>query len=209
MLRLGGVTHYGCLLGCPRRNQDEKPRGLLGKHYKRYEQYQQGLGQAVSSVANVLASDEGLLRALAPQPEARPESSPDETEDSAAKPVDGKAIAKSILDRVSGKQSISPDMFIVFSTRSLLWSDPRTALDENGLRELEPVARIRSGQAFFNKVLIIKGEALQIAGVPIRDAKGDLIGGLILGVKVERYMKQYQVQSDKRERMQHQLSLVH
>ncbi|MBL4632546.1 MAG: HAMP domain-containing protein, partial [Kofleriaceae bacterium] len=98
---------------------------------------------------------------------------------------------------------------IVFSTRSLLWSDPRTAMDENGLRELEPVARIRSGQAFFNKVLIINGEALQIAGVPIRDAKGDLVGGLILGVKVERYMKQYQVQSDKRERMQHQLSLVH
>lgn len=187
-----------------------KSRGdYLAKHFKRYEQYQAGLGQAVSSVANVLASDSDLIRALSTSPPTKvPDAEsgvPSETVASIA-PQD---VAKSIYSRISGKQSIAPDMFVVFSKNELVWSAPKMAITADELQELEPVARIRGGQAFFNKVLILRGQALQIAGLPIRDLSGDLIGGLIVGVHVERYMKQYQVQSDKRKRMQHQLSMVY
>jgi methyl-accepting chemotaxis protein len=78
------------------------------------------------------------------------------------------------------------------------------------MRELEAVARVRTGSAFFNKVLIHRGEALQIAGVPVRAENGDeVVGGIIVGVKLHRYMKDYKEQSDDKEKMQYRLALVH
>ncbi len=179
-----------------------KSRGdYLAKHYNRYEQYQEGLGQAVSSVAAMMASDAQLIKALSPPvSQAEPDVVP--------RP-DPIASAQHLFQRVSGKNAVRPDMFVVFSHSQLVWSNPASKLSADDVEELEPVARVRSGQAFFNKVLIFENRAMQIAGVPLRNGGGMVIGGILVGVDVTRYMKQYQQQSDKRVPMQHQLSMVH
>lgn len=190
-----------------RANTGMNSRGAyLQKHFKRYQQYQEGLGQAVSSVAGMIATDPGLISALSPK---TPLSPTELSTTSPTSPTSAATISQEIFDRVSGKNGVRPTMLLIFSTSSLVWGNPGAELDGEDIEELEPVARVRGGQAFYNKVLILKGRAIQLAGVPIRNEAGALLGGILLGVDLTRYMKQYQLQSDKREKMQHQLTLVH
>jgi methyl-accepting chemotaxis protein len=184
-----------------------KSRGdYLAKHFKRYEQYQEGLGQAVSSVASMMATDNQLIAALTPT-----SSPPSETPEGAkvATVEDPKTLAEGLFQRVSGKNAVRPDLFVVFDSSKMIWSNPASKLGPEDIEELEPVARVRSGQAFYNKVLITGDHAVQLAGVPMRSSSGAVVGGILVGVDVTRYMKQYQEQSDTKEIMQHQLSMVY
>ena len=183
-----------------------KSRGdYLAKHFKRYEQYQEGLGQAVSSVATIMATDGQLIAALSP---TSPTPAPI-TGEAASSPSDPQALAEGLFQRVSGKNAVRPDLFVVFDSSKLIWSNPASKLGAEDIEELEPVARVRSGQAFYNKVLITGEHAVQLAGVPMRSESGAIVGGILVGVDVTRYMKQYQEQSDTKVAMQHQLSMVH
>ncbi len=195
-----------------------KSRGdYLAKHFKRYDQYQQGLGQAVSSVAGMMAMYGPLIDAMAPGPTSDSGTKPggdDGDGTSAAPPASPSTaspaeIAEQLFKQVSGKNALRPDLFMVFDHSKLIWSNPKSKYDKEDVEELEPVVRVRSGQAFYNRVLIGNGSAVQIAGIPIRDARGAVIGGVLLGVNVSRYMKQYQAQSDARANMQHRLTMVH
>jgi len=175
-----------------------KSRGnYLEKHFKRYEEYQEGVGRAVSSVADVLASDMRLRQALTGGGEGN-----------------AAAIAQQMYEQVSGKNGVRPDLFVVFDQQGLVWAPPESPIDADDLRELEPVGRVRQGTAFFNKVLIHHGRALQLAGVPI-PAAGEkrVVGGLLVGVDMTRYMEEYRDQSDDKPKegkpdMRHRLVLV-
>lgn len=185
-----------------------KSRGdYLAKHFKRYEQYQEGLGQAVSSVASMMATDGQLIAALTPT--SVPPSDTPEGAVLVSKPGDAKALAEGLFQRVSGKNAVRPDLFVVFDTSKMIWSNPASKLGPEDIEELEPVARVRSGQAFYNKVLITGEHAVQLAGVPMRSSSGAVVGGILVGVDVTRYMQQYQAQSDTKVAMQHQLSMVY
>ena len=185
-----------------------KSRGdYLAKHFKRYEQYQEGLGQAVSSVASMMATDGQLIAALTPT--SVPPSEPPEGVVPISRPGDPRELAEGLFQRVSGKNAVRPDLFVVFDTSKMIWSNPASKLGPEDIEELEPVARVRSGQAFYNKVLITGEHAVQLAGVPMRSSSGAVVGGILVGVDVTRYMQQYQVQSDTKEIMQHQLSMVY
>src|SRR6185503_19205422 len=147
-----------------------KSRGnYLEKHFKRYEEYQEGVGRAVSSVADVLASDMRLRQALTGEGGG------------------AAAIAQQMYEQVSGKNGVRPELFVVFDQQGLVWAPPESPIDADDLRELEPVGRVRQGTAFFNKVLIHHGHALQLAGVPI-PAAGEkrVVGGLLIGVDMTR-----------------------
>jgi methyl-accepting chemotaxis protein len=177
-----------------------KSRGnYLAKHFKRYQNYQAGLGQAVSSVADVLASDLTLRNAITGGGE------PGEVGDTP------QAIAKSMFDRISGKSSLRPDLFVVFdSNRGLLYSPPKSIVGEEDLRTLEPVSRVVKGDTFFNKMLVHEKSAFQLAGVPIKAPDGNtVVGGLLIGVDVTRYFADYKAQSDDKEAMQHRLTLAY
>jgi methyl-accepting chemotaxis protein len=173
----------------------------LDKHFKRYQEYQEGLGKAVSSVAEVLAADRNLRRALAGGGTA------DET---AGAGESAAAVAEAMYEQLSGKNAIRPDLFLVIDDRELVWSPPNSPVPAADVRELEPVARVRQGTAFFNKVLVHNGHAVQLAGVPIlHPSDKRVVGGLLIGIAVERYMDDYRVQSDDKEKMQHRLVLLH
>ncbi len=181
-----------------------KSRGYyLEKHFKRYLNYQAGLGRAVASAADREAADPTLRRALAEPPV----SATDSTADYPA--------ATDILERAfkiySDKNGIQPDVMLVFDDKyRMVWSSPDSPIHSGELRELLAVNRIHDGMAFFNKVLIVHERAIQIAGVPIRNMVDDsVVGGILMGVYLERYMFQYKEQSDSKEIMQHRLVLVH
>ncbi len=190
-----------------------KSRGdYLAKHFKRYEQYQEGLGQAVSSVAAMVANDSRLIASLTPPGAGSTRTTvPGETvaPNTALPKATARTMAETLYGRMSGKNAVRPDMFILFSASALVWSNPEAGLGAEDIEELEPVARVRSGQAFYNKVLITNGRAVQVAGVPIRSTAGAVVGGILVGVDVTRYMQQYKEQSDAKEVMQHRLSMVH
>ncbi len=181
-----------------------KSRGnYLEKHFKRYLNYQDGLGRAVSSVTDREANEPELRRALTPHADA-----------------DGKTIidrqhAAELIGNVfkilSDKNSLQPDVMVLFDKNGgLIWASPDSPIQSSDLRELEAVARVRTGSAFFNKVLIHRGVALQIAGVPIRAVgSDDVVGGIITGVRLVRYMQDYKEQSDEKEIMRHRLVLTH
>lgn len=182
-----------------------KSRGdYLAKHFKRYVEYQAGLGEAVSSVASMMASDSELARALSSR-----DPEPVDGESPAASESDPQTVAERLFERVSGKSGVQPDLLVVFDTRRLVWASPAASLDSEDIEGLEPVARVRAGQAFFNKVLVLPDRAVQIAGVPVRDRAGQVVGGLLLGVDITRYFEQFKEQSDKNPVMQYRLVLVH
>ena len=202
---LAGLLIYGGYRVVHNKTKMKSRGDYLAKHFNRYENYQNGLGRAVSSAADREANDPTLRRAMTPQPPAA-----DGTVPTSAGPS-----ASSIVERAfevhSGKNGIRPDLMMLFDKNGkMLWSSPDSVIKSNDLRELEAIARIRTGSAFFNKAFIHGGRAMQIAGVPVRAAGGDdVVGGIVVGVYLERYMLDYKQQSDRKEKMQHRLTLVH
>jgi len=212
----------------------------LEKHFNRYLNYQAGLGRAVSSVAEVLAADPKLRAALLPKTRKRPGTkpgdattapdgnTPDGNKDTTT-PADAKkqpakkkkrltgndprvaAVVDNLYNVMRSKNGLRPDMVIIFDrAKRVRWASKGALIKAEDLRELEAVARVVGGSAYFNKVLIHRHKAIQISGVPIMSANGEsVVGGVLMGVNVERYMQQYKTQSDRRETMQHRLTLVH
>src|SRR6186713_7033 len=149
----------------------------LEKHFKRYLEYQAGLGRAVSSVADLIAADPRLRQGLANPGGATG------TPEAATGPA---AAAQQMFEQISGKNGIRPDLMLVFDQQGLVYASPDSPIGAGDLRELEPVNKVRQGVAFFNKILIHQGTVVQLAGVPIT-APGEkrVVGGLIIGVDVE------------------------
>ncbi len=187
-----------------------KSRGnYLEKHFRRYENYQAGLGSALSTVADLVASTPALRSAMDEKPEVPP--APDGSATAAPTRADATTIAAHIFEVLSRKNGARPDLMLLFDKNGrLVWAPPKSPVNAEDMRELEAVARVANGTAFFNEVLIHNGRAIQLTGVPIRSTDDQrIVGGLLLGVRLERYMLDYKEQSDSREKMKHRLSLVY
>ncbi len=174
----------------------------LEKHFDRYVKYQQGLGRGAASVAEVLAHDDRLRQALAGGAEPL---------DAAGVPARGQAaeLAESMFEQLSGKNALQPGLFLVFDGQDLVWAPQDSPVSAAELRDLEPVARVRQGRSFADQVLIHEGKAIQLAGAPIH-APGSrrVIGGILLGIPVERYMQEYREQSDSQAELQYRMVLL-
>ncbi|WP_428263631.1 methyl-accepting chemotaxis protein, partial [Haliangium sp.] len=121
--------------------------------------------------------------------------------------------------------SLEPDFLILFDrTGRPLWTSPASPVEAAEVSELGPTFRVRNGERFHNRVFVHRGRGYQLIGVPIRGVdvadpaaasaveeardRGDVVGGLLLGTDLTRYMQQYKLQSDDREQMQHRLALI-
>ncbi|HYU15491.1 MAG TPA: hypothetical protein VEL05_05450, partial [Candidatus Acidoferrum sp.] len=188
---------------------------VIERHFERYSKYQEGLGRAAASVAEVLARDPRLGQALAGGPPRDPPGR--EADGLPAGPPQGPAsgapaaaVAEAMFEQISGKAALRPELFLVFDDHDLVWASPESAIGAADLRELEPVARVRQGGAFFDQTFIHGDRALQLTGVAVR-APGEkrVVGGLLLGIPIERYMDEYRELTDSRKEMQHRMVLVH
>jgi methyl-accepting chemotaxis protein len=206
---LASLLIVGGLLVVQSESRTTQRAYYLEKHFERYVKYQEGLGRAAASVAAILATDERLRQAMAGAGEAAgaapdaPAAPPVARERAAAR------LAEAMFQQTAGKNGLRPGLFLLFDQQDLVWASPDSPIDEGDLRELEPVARVRQGRSFFNQVLIHEGQAIQVTGVPIQ-APGEkrVVGGLILGIPIERYMQEYREQSDNERELQHQLVLL-
>jgi methyl-accepting chemotaxis protein len=204
-----------------RYRESKSGRGrYLDAYLKRYLDYQDGMGQALAAVADIIAADATLRVSLSPSTAASqavtsmmggaPAESPAtaEVDEGARKRAAGRAA--DIHAVISGRNSIRPSLFILFDRIGrpvyLPEGSPVVAAD---LRELEAVARVRAGNAFFNKLMLHAGHVYQVAGVPVHAWGGDeVVGGVLIGVPIERHFEAFKRQSDELEKDQLRLSLV-
>lgn len=206
-LTLAGLLIYGGYRVALSESKFDDRGPYLDKHFQRYLNYQDGLGRAVSSVADREAHEPELRKALVPRPGP---PGPDGVVQTTIDRAKAAEILDEVFDALSGENSLQPDLMVVFDKNgSLVWASPNSIVKAKDLRELEAVARVRTGSAFFNKILIHAGRAMQIAGVPVKAPRSDeVVGGILVGVGLERYMEEYKEQSDKKDVMQHRLVLV-
>jgi methyl-accepting chemotaxis protein len=193
-LILVGLLLAGSYVIAKRREKDVSAKGqYLEKHIKRYVEYQQGLGAAVHAVATVLADQDGLRAAL--EDPARLQATP---------------IATRMYDGLMAKYAIRPDVFIVVDAdgRPVFLSE-KSPIEAGDLTELEAVSRLRRGETYHDEIIVQGGKVLQAAGTPVRGLVGKgVVGGILVGVYVERYYADFMKQSDDRPKMQYRLSLV-
>lgn len=200
-----------------------KSRGnYLSKHFKRYIRYQEGLGRALVSVTDLISNSGELRRAMAGLEPDAAAGGDDDT--GTATPADlqaardtAKALAVQAFSVLSSKYSVQPDLMLIFDDQGgHVWSTIK--VDDNTwgsfapeeLGEMKAVDWIRSGSYALDQILIHDGRAYQIAGVPLRRTGGKrILGGLIVGTALDRYMIDYMQQSDARKHMQHRLVLLH
>ena len=215
LLIAGGaiVVHY--------QTRMESRGNYLVKHFKRYLEYQEGLGSAVASVADLIAH-EPLLRSSLTTLAANPDAVEPEAQ------VVG--VAARAFELLSRKDNIRPSFLLVFDhTGRIIWVSPGP-IEAADTSEMDVVFRVRTGSRYHNKVMIHDRRAYQVIGTPIRAAstppgatgegatagtsaaglgdRGEIVGGLLVGVDLTRYMQQYKEQSDAREIMQHRLTLI-
>jgi methyl-accepting chemotaxis protein len=164
--------------------------------YARYRAYQETVGQAAATVARVLGEDPELRAALAP---GAPEGS-------------GKAaqeIAERMWKALSHKNSLRPDVLVVFDANfQPVFLSPDSPIRAGDLRELEAVSRVQRGGSYFNELLVHGERALQVNAAPIAGPDGATVGGVVIGVNLERYFGDHMRASSKDEARQHRMLLV-
>ena len=194
-----------------RQSQLEGRGRYLEVYLKRYENYQEGLGQAVYSVTEILAGDATLRAMLSPN--AQPAASRilaatgKEAETAADRAA---ARGREMYQALTTKNALHPSLFLVFDKEARpIFVPEDSPVKAEDLHELEAVARIRAGNSFANKLVRVDGRVFQAAGVPIRDwGKSETVGGVVVGVPIERYFEAFKQQSDDLEKDQLRLTLV-
>lgn len=191
---LAAILIVGGLLVVQKETRTHAPNFYLAKHLRRYLAYVDGVGRAQSSVAELVAQDPRLERALAP---------------TAAAPEPAAEVATDLYQRLSDKGGIEPDLFLVFDQSGLVWRSPSSVIDAGDLKDLEVISRVRGGTSVFHKILVHGGRAVLLSAVPITaPGRTQPIGGLLVGTYLDRSMKEYKESSDDTPRTQHRLALV-
>jgi methyl-accepting chemotaxis protein len=164
----------------------------LSRHYKRYLAYQEAWGRTIQAALEVVADDEALREAIeASQAEAATRA------------------ASAVNDVLSRKDSIRPDVFLVFDAEGkVVFVTEKSPIEATDLTSLEAVARVRvDGDHYHDDLLLQSGRLLQITAVPLRHGKG-VLGGVLIGVYVDRYYADYAELSDDLPTRQHKMTFV-
>jgi methyl-accepting chemotaxis protein len=158
-----------------------KSRGnYLQKQARRLQGYMDRAGRGMTGTIEILANDDEVQHGMAADPTA------------------AAAHAKEAFDSMQGKNGVDPDLFLVFtSANKIVFAAPNTPLKESDLTELAAAERVRAGTVFAHRLQLIGGVPYQISGAPIRDAKSDVVlGGMLVGVRIQRYFDEFAEQSD-------------
>jgi methyl-accepting chemotaxis protein len=188
----------------------------LDQHYKRFQGYVTGLGRALEGTAQILAdSDEivdPLIAAAAPSADATPGAGaagieqPAPRTANAAHKMGGPAFMFKLL---GDKNGLRPDLMVVVTADGrLLWASPGSGIEQDDVGQMDALSVVRAGGSFASKVLIHDGRAFEVSGVAIRTDAGTLVGGIVLGVNLDRYMKEFEDQSSDEPNKQDKLVLV-
>ena len=177
-LVLAGLLVFGGTWLVRTKSQFQNRGNFLLKQLKRYEFYQERVGRALTGTTELLAADPTLGNALANQGELP-------------------RVADSLFQRLSSKNALQPDAMIVFDAAGRqLWAPKGSAIDPKSVPELAAVEKARSGSVFAHRVQVADQQAYQMSALPIRGPDDQVLGGLLLGVKLQRLVTEYADQTD-------------
>ena len=182
---------FSCLLLCAllivggtwlvrSKSQFQNRGNFLLKQFKRYEFYQERVGRAMTGIVELLAADPALVEAMAP---------------------DGRGmldlVGESMYERLSSKNGTQPDVMVVFDPQGQqLWAPKDSPIDPKTVPNIAAVEKARSGSAFAHRIQIVDGAAFQMTALPIRGGNDQLLGGIALGVRLQRLFTEYAEQTD-------------
>lgn len=167
-----------------------KSRGnYLQKQDRRLDGYMTRIGRDMTGITELIASTETLRSAMA---------SPQSIGIVEAKAPDAPALARRMYEALNSKYGIKPDAFAVFTVgHKLVFSAPEAVITEDVIDELAPVERVRSGGVFSHRFLLLNGEPFQVSAAPVRAPGADtVVGGVLIGVRMQRYFEEFAEQSD-------------
>ena len=193
----------------------------LAKFVRRLDGYVQRIGGGLTGTLTLLAADEELRRALdgiaaggAPPPTEAPRA-PGAVPASGAAPVQEATAAvaeyaKATHDALNDKYGPRPDVFGIFTAdKKLVWAPAGGALDAKDLSDLAAVEKAVAGNVFAHRVQMLDGIPYQMSAVPVRSMKGGrVVGGMLIGVKLERYFEEWSAQTDEDEKMRFRPTLI-
>ena len=184
----------------------------LAKHLRRYHGYADRVGKAMTGTLEILTTDQRLVAALSrPEAEAPPAGGPDPA--APAAPVaapDARALGEEMYARVTSNYGLKPDLFVVFTAGgALVWTPSGSPLSGDDLAELAAVEKARAGNVFAHRVQLVDDVAYQVSALPVRLGKERVVGGVLMGVKLQRYFSEYAEQSDDNREMEMRVTLVH
>jgi len=168
-----------------------KSRGnYLAQAERRLHGYVERVGRGMTGTVELLAADNEIREGLAKG--------------------DDIPHAKAAFDALSGKNGVQPDLFVVFTAANhLVWAPPGSPMSERDLPDLAAVEKVRTGSVFPHRIQVVNGVPYQVSAAPIRAMTGDtVLGGMLLGVKLERYYTEWSEQSDDRPELRFRPSLI-
>lgn len=197
-LLLAGLLLFGSALVFKQKSQLANRGNFLAKHLRRYEFYQERVGRGMTGTVELIAADPALRAALAPPP------SPD------APPADIAGVAKGLFDRLSSKNSVQPDVFLVVNAGGkLLWASPGSGVDASAAGSIAALEKARGGTLFAHRIQVIDTSAYQMTALPVRAPGSDtVVGAIAVGVKLQRMVIEYADQTDDNADLRYRPTLV-
>src|SRR5262249_53885687 len=118
--------------------------------------------------------------------------------------------AREMYQSLTAKNALHPALFLVFDRDAKPIIVPEDSpVKSDDLAALDAVSCLRAGNTYANKPLVEACHVYQIAGVPVREwGRSDAVGGVIIGIPIERYFDAFKTQSDDVEKNQLRMSLV-
>jgi methyl-accepting chemotaxis protein len=209
-LLLAGLLIFGGTLIVKSRSQFQNRGNFLVKHLKRYEFFQEKIGRALTGTVEIIAANPVLRAAVASTPATNPATIPPPSSGVPAPATELRTIASTIYEQLSSKNGIQPDLMLVFDPNGrLLWAPKGSPIDPKNMSAIAAVEKARSGSVFAHRIQVIDTTPYQTTALPIRALDGDqVIGGILIGVKLQRMMIEYADQTDDQPDLRYRPTLI-
>jgi methyl-accepting chemotaxis protein len=165
----------------------------LQRQERRLEGYTDRVGRDMTAALELVVSDDELRTAMG----RVADTSPAQAAAAAAGSESAIQYATKMSDVLASRNGIKPDLFALFTTTNrLTFVAPAKALDEQALATIAAVEKARGGSAFAHRVQLIDGVPYQMSALPIRDDRDQVVGGMLIGVTLQRLFEEFAEQSD-------------
>ncbi|MFN0253302.1 MAG: methyl-accepting chemotaxis protein [Kofleriaceae bacterium] len=194
---------------------------FLVKHLRRYTFYQEKAGKGLTGIVELVVANPALRAALAvavapptaegplptPQPTPPPPAPVTPAAPRTSASGDVATIGKEILDRLSSKNSIQPDLFAITDAKGkLLFTSPGAKFDP---ALVAGVDKARAGTPFPHRLQLIDGVGYQATVLPIQSPTDDrIVGTVLVAVKLQRMFDEYAEQTDDKPELRYRPTLV-
>ncbi|MFO0588026.1 MAG: methyl-accepting chemotaxis protein [Polyangiaceae bacterium] len=160
---------------------------FLQKHLRRFIGYQDRAGRGLTGALEILAEDPRMRGVLSGQADS-----------DKAGPPSASSLGEGVFGKLSSKNNVQPDFLVIFTLKNkLVWASAGSPVHADDLPDLAAVDRVRAGNVFPHRLVMLDSVPYQMSAVPVRAADGgEILGGLLAGTRMDRYYDEYAEQSD-------------